>query len=130
MDGLMLGCPGQPWYIGRGPEGSVALYSDSGAEIVKLAFLTDLRMARRAVRACRRAMDSGPMRLRVSVTEERPGGREWTDTVDVYGWRAALTAVRAMRAEVRPCGSSWERRRWLVTLVSDARLDDVLFPEE
>lgn len=126
---LTLGGASCPWYIGRGPAGDIALYTDAGAAIVRAAFLANVPMARRAVRACRRARNDGPMRLRVTVSRQGPGDREYVEEATVYGWRAALVAVRAMREEFRP-GDRHYQRRWLATLVSDARLDAVLWPED
>lgn len=127
-----LGCPGAPWYIGRGPEGQVALYSPAGAELVRYASCEDYRAARRAVRACRRAMGHGPMRLRVTIAHEGFGDREISDACEVYGWRAALVAVRAMRAEMCPDGTETPRRRarYAPAFISDAKLDAVLWPDD
>ena len=69
---------------------------------------------RRAFRACRRWL-GGPLRMLVTVTASDRAETE--DTCEVYGWRAALTAARAMRTEL-PEG--WRRPRVTV-------LDAVLY---
>jgi len=105
--------------------GGAPLYSPLGADVVRAAFLElPQQEARRAVRAVRRAChEDRPMRIRVLVSWERSAGNDCEDCVDAFGWRAALSAVRAMRAE-------WPQAYRLVTLVSDARLDDALWPDE
>jgi hypothetical protein len=71
-----------------------------------------------------------PMRLRVNVIDDRPGvpsddGRApVVDFCEVYGWRAALAAVRALRDE-------WDasRRRYYSrhhVYVLDAKLSDAV----
>ncbi len=123
------GCPDRPWCIGHGPFGSIQLYSLGGADVVRELFVRDVHDARRRVRACRRAMESGPLRINVSVSREGAEGLCHEERATVYGWRAALVAVRAMREEFRP-GDRYYQRRWLCTLVSDARLDAVLWPDD
>ena len=112
------------YYIGRCNEGPVALYSRTGAELAREAFMHDARGARRAIRTVRRATLTGPMRIRCSVYTEQGDLRGedsepmYSAECDVYGWRAALTAIRAMRAEM-PHG--WR----LHHDARDARLDDL-----
>lgn len=105
--------------------GAAPLYSPLGADVVRAAFLElPQRLARRAVRGVRRAChENRPMRIRVRVSWERHPGYDCEDCVDAFGWRAALAAVRAMRSE-------WPQAYRLCTLVSDARLDDALWPDD
>lgn len=106
-------------YIGRSSVyGDVALYNDTGAELVVQEMLCgDGPALRRALRTVRRVY-GGPMRLRCVVVEGS-GDRETRDGCDVYGWRAALTALRAMRSECR-------RERYVHLWVGDARLHDLM----
>lgn len=114
-------------YIGHGDYGPAPLYSLSGVEIVRDGFVCgDPGATRRAVRAVRR-WHGGPMRILCEVYTEQGDLRGEDsepmhfDSCEVYGWRAALTAIRAMRREM-PYG--WR----LLRLTSDARLD-ALFAE-
>lgn len=112
-------------YIGRCDGESVSLYNLTGATIARDAFtFGDHREARRALRSVRR-YHGGPMRLACYVGTEQGDlrGEEseamYSATCEVYGWRAALVAIRAMRQEM-PHG--WRT----LHLVSDARLDDLM----
>jgi hypothetical protein len=67
-----------------------------------------------------------PMRIRVNVIDRRPGvpsdeGAPVVDSCDVYGWRAALAAVRALRTEY-----DVERYSRHFVYVLDAKLSDAV----
>ncbi len=110
-------------YIGRGPDGDVSLYNMTGADIVRASYHHDASATRRAVRSVRR-WHGGPMRIACDVFTEQGDHRGelsepmYSERCEVYGWRAALTAIRAMRREM-PHG--WR----LLHLTSDARLDAI-----
>ena len=84
------------WHIGYGAyQGPVSLHSEAGGEIWReYRHLPDVR---RAFRACRR-WRGGPLRMLVHIYD---GKHDEPDTCEVYGWRAALTAARAMLADAR-----------------------------
>ena len=75
----------------------------------------------------------GPMRLRVNVLARYAGPegeQRVIDACEVYGWRAALTAVRALRIE-HDCEDLRNRRRvyTLDALLCDA-VDVALYGED
>lgn len=110
-------------YIGRDEHGmSVALYNYAGASIVRdgLVSCDDPAATRRAVRAVRRYI-GGPMRIGVTLTSG-PSYSETETACEVYGWRAALTAVRAMRDEHR-------EGREIHVHVFDVRLWDLIMAD-
>lgn len=97
-------------YLGHfdGEEGCT-LYSRRAADHIADVTMGegDARAMRRAIRRSRIVLGR-PMRIRVHVFTEQTrhgyGGGDYApmydDTCEVYGWRAALTAIRAMRAEM------------------------------
>lgn len=105
-------------YIGRSSlYGDIALYNETGASMYIGA--DDFREARRAARAVRRYLGR-PTRIRVTITEG-PSYSQREDTCDVYGWRAALVAARAMRAECDERSGPW-----IHVTARDARLTDLV----
>lgn len=79
--------------------GPIPLHCDLGGEVWRE--YRHRPEVRRAFRACRRWLsDEGrrPLRMLVHVYD---GRSEEPDACEVYGWRAALMAARAMREEAR-----------------------------
>lgn len=115
---------------GRLGSHDAAVYSQAWTEAFIEAQNADGPRARRALRAERRA-HVRVMRIRVELWSRSKGdGEHETDWVEVYGWRAALAAARAMRAETPtsdgPIGylRHHGKRHRIVTY--DARLIDAI----
>lgn len=99
----------------------LGLYSRAYVEAFYAARNEDGPKARRALRA-RRIQDGRTMRLSVSVYQGASYERE-EYTCEVYGWRAALAAVRAMRAHEL---TEYRIERARGHSILDARLVDVI----
>lgn len=125
-----------PGYLGwvEG-EGHVALYSYTGAAMIDAAgrWRPEVKALVRRARRARHVTPEHGLRIRVDVWA--PHARVWgddatippTDTVEVYGWRAALRAAHALRSE-HACDRCGERARCVrpIVAVVDARLADRL----
>lgn len=79
---------------------------------------------RRALRSYRRWV-GGPMRIRVRASAYRHSGMYDADECEVYGWRAALTAARAMRSELGGDRDDPARRRVTVDAIDPRWVDAV-----
>lgn len=125
---LTLGGPGD--YFGACREfGGFPLRSSFGARLYAAGLCSggeDRAAVRRAARAWRRRWDAGPLRIRVCAVQHRIGHDPLIDSVEVYGWRAALVAARALRAEV----SDDRCYRRAYARAEDARLMDLVREEE
>ncbi len=103
-------CDGEEWPFVLAPDGptlghvvgfcgGVPLHCEVGGEVWRE--YRHRPEVRAAFRACRRWLSDGgkhPLRMLVHVYD---GKHDEPDTCEVYGWRAALTAARAMLADAR-----------------------------
>lgn len=114
-------CPMDDGSVGYSAFGKVSLYTPAAVDMVARA--DDWHAARRAVRSVRSMRaELGPLRIRLSVYD--PCRDECIDEIDVYGWRAALVAARALRREHGGARSYPRGSRRLWVSAEDARWAD------